>query len=220
MNYCFDTESVSMDAVKERITTTDLIPSREPLLNGLDGVLEQLARLGIKNLAGLRKNLKDNKRLFAIADQTGIDKDYLALLRREAESWFPKPASLKEFDWVSAEEIAKLEAAGIKTSADLFENPRIVRNSGLPADLADHLLKCADLTRIQWVSPLTARMLLAAGYETPASVAGAIPEELDQGMQAVNTEHAWFKGRIGLRDINRLIEAARYVSLWYGKSPK
>jgi 2-methylisocitrate lyase-like PEP mutase family enzyme len=58
-------------------------------------------------------------------------------------------------------------------------------------------------------------MLIAAGYDTPASVAGAVPEALDTGMQAVNTENAWFKGRIGLRDIKRLIDAARYVSLWY-----
>jgi hypothetical protein len=215
MNYCFDAESVSLAAVKERITTTDLVPSREPLLKGLDGTLEKLAGLGLSNLAGLRKELKDNKRLFAIADKTGIDKDYLALLRREAESWFPKPASLKEFDWIPAEAAAKLEAAGIKTSAEIYENAVKVQNAGLPVDLADHLLKCADLTRIQWVSPLTARMLLAAGYGTPASVASAIPEELDEGMQAVNTEHTWFKGRIGLRDIKRLIDAARYVSLCY-----
>jgi hypothetical protein len=215
MRYCFDAETIRLAALKERIVTTDLVPSREAIKDGLDDVLSKLNGLGIQNLANLRKELKDNKRLFAIAGQTGIDKDHLALLRREAESYFPKPFSLKEFDWIPAEEIAKLEAAGIKTAADLFENPEKARGTGVPAGHLDHLMKCCDLTRIQWVSPLTARMLIAAGYETPASVAGAVPEALDTGMQAVNTENTWFKGRIGLRDIKRLIDAARYVSLWY-----
>ncbi len=214
MRYCFNAEPISLNALKERILTTDLVPSREPIKEGLDVVLSKLADLGIENLAILRKELKDNKRLFAIADQTGLDKDHLALLRREVESWY-KPFSLKEFDWIPADETAKLEAAGIKTTADLFENPEKARATGVPAVHLDHLLTCADLTRIQWVSPLTARMLLTAGYGTPARVANAVPEELDKEMQSVNTENAWFKGRIGLRDIKRLIDAARYVSLWY-----
>ena len=215
MRYCFDAETISLTALKERIMSTDLVPSREPIKTGLDDVLAKLTGQGIQNLAMLRKELKDNKRLFAIADQTGIDKDYLALLRREVESYIPRAINLAEFDWIPTEEIAKLEASGNKTTADLFENPEKARAAGVPAEQMEHLLKCADLTRIQWVSPLTARMLLTVGYDTPASVAGAVPEKLDKGMQTVNTENAWFKGRIGLRDIKRLIDAARYVSLWY-----
>ena len=215
MRYCFDAETISLPALKERIVSTDLVPSREAIKTGLDDVLAKLNGLGIQNLAALRKELKDNKRLFAIADQTGIDKDYLALLRREVESWYPKPFSLKEFDWIPADESAKLEAAGIKTTADLCENPEKVKAAGVPAEHMDHLLKCADLTRIQWISPLAARMLITAGYETPAAVAIANPEELDRGMNDANVNNAWFKGRIGLRDIKRLIDAARYVSLWY-----
>ncbi|BCY17513.1 hypothetical protein hrd7_13620 [Leptolinea sp. HRD-7] len=215
MRYCFTAEAISLTALKERILSTDLVPSREPIKTGLDDVLAKLNELGIQNLAVLRKELKDNSRLFAIAEQTGIDKDHLALLRREVESWYPKPFSLKDFDWIPAEETAKLEEAGVKTTADLFENPEKAQAAGIQPDLMEHLLKCADLTRIQWVSPLTARMLIEAGYSAPADVASADPEDLDQGMQAVNTENAWFKGRIGLRDIKRLIDAARYVSLWY-----
>jgi len=215
MRYCFDAETISLSSLKERIVTTDLVPSREPIKQGLEDALSRLDDLGVKNLAMLRKELKDNKRLFAIAEQTGIDKDYLALLRREAESYYPKPFNLKEFDWIPEEETGKLATAGIKTTADLFESPVKAQGYGVEPGLLDHLLKCADLTRIQWVSPLFARMLTAAGYEAPADVAAADPDALDQGMQAVNTEHAWFKGRIGLRDIKRLIDASRYVSLWY-----
>jgi hypothetical protein len=215
MRYCFDAETISLTALKERILSTDLVPSREAIKEGLDDVLSKLYGLGFQNLAMLRKELKDNKRLFAIADQTGIDKDHLALLRREVESWYPKPFSLKDFDWIPADEIAKLESAGIKTTADLCENPEKARAATVPAEHMDHLLKCADLTRIQWISPLAARMLVTAGYETPVLVASANAEELDRGMNDANVTNSWFKGRIGLRDIKRLIDAARYVSLWY-----
>lgn len=58
-------------------------------------------------------------------------------------------------------------------------------------------------------------MLVKAGYETPAKVETANPEVLDKTMHAVNTENNYFKGRIGLRDIKRLVDAAKYVSLWY-----
>lgn len=215
MKYCFDAESISLEQLKERICSADLVPSREPILENLDKHLLSLETTGIKTLGSLRRELKDNKRLFTIVEQTGIDKDYLALLRREYESYFPKPFPLKEFDWVPIEEISQLEEAGIRNTADVFENPDRVQNSGIRPDLVRHLLQCADLTRIQWISPLAARMLAETGYETPAKVATATPEELDKTMHTVNTENNYFKGRIGLRDIRRLVHAAKYVSLWY-----
>ena len=215
MKYCFDANSISLEQLKERICSADLVPSREPILANLDEHLKSLESMGIKTLGGLRKELKDNKRLFAIAEQTGIDKDYLALLRREFESYFPKPFPLKEFEWIPIEEISRLEGVGIRNTADLFENPDKVQNSGIQPDHGRHLLQCADLTRIQWISPVSARMLTETGYETPAKVATANPEELDKALDTVNTENNYFKGKIGLRDIKRLIHAARYVSNWY-----
>lgn len=215
MKYCFDANSISLEQLKERICSADLVPSREPILANLDEHLKSLESMGIKTLGGLRKELKDNKRLFAIAEQTGIDKDYLALLRREFESYFPKPFPLKEFEWIPIEEISRLEGAGLRNTANLFENPDRLQNSGIQPGLVRHLLQCADLTRIQWISPLAARMLVEAGFETPSKVESANPEVLDKAMNAVNTENNYFKGRIGLRDIKRLIHAAKYISLWY-----
>lgn len=123
MKYCFDAENISLEQLKERIRSTDLVPSREALRENLDEHFKTLESMGIKTLGSLRRELKDNKRLFAIAEQTGIDKDSLALLRREFESYFPKPFPLKEFDWIPTEEISRLAAAGIRNTADLFENP-------------------------------------------------------------------------------------------------
>jgi hypothetical protein len=215
MKYCFNAEKVSLEDLKNRIVTTDLVPSRAILLDGLYEKLKELEKKGFSSLANLRKELKDNKRLFAVADQTGIDRDYLALLRREAESYIPKPFPLKEFDWIPANVIAKLDAAGICNTAHLFENPDPAQSSGVDRRLLNGLMRCADLTRIQWISPLAARMLLEAGYDTPAKVAAADASTLDEAMNGVNVKNQYFKGRIGLRDIKRLIHAAKYVELWY-----
>lgn len=215
MKYCFDASQINLEQLAERIRSCDLVPSRLSLLDGLDEKIITLTKQGVANLAILRKELKDNTRLFAIADKTGIDRDYLALLRRESESYFPKPCALKEFDWLPSEVIAKLEAAGLRSTADVFEQADKVRACVADAAVLENLLCCADLTRIQWINPTAARMLLDAGYRTPASVAGADADQLCQTLMENNRDGRYFKGNIGLRDIKRLVHAARYIEEWY-----
>lgn len=215
VKYCFDPNQISLEQLAERIKSCDLVPSRQSLLEGLDEKIAILENQGLTNLAILRKELKDNARLFTIADRTGIDRDYLALLRREAESYFPKPFALKEFNWFPPETIEKLEAAGVQTTADVFEKPEEMRASGLDAAIQDNLLRCADLTRIQWINPTAALMLLDAGYDSPSKTASADADSLCAALMENNKDARYFKGNIGLRDIKRLIHAARYVQEWY-----
>ncbi len=83
---------------------------------------------------------------------------------------------------------------------------------GVDADVIDALYVLAGLTRIQWVSPIVARMLVSAGYTDPEAISGADPERLCSDLDRVNREHKYFKGTIGLRDVRRLVKAASYVS--------
>ncbi|NMB55874.1 MAG: DUF4332 domain-containing protein [Leptolinea sp.] len=214
MNYCFDTEKIDLNELKERLTTTDLVPSRNSLLNGLDENLEQLTKIGLKTMGSLLKGLKNNVQLFSVADQTGIDREYLALLRRELESYLPKPFPLKDFTWISAEALEKLEAAGIRNTAQLYENSSAARSCGVDPSLMDQIIHCADLTRIQWINPTAARMLQDAGYDSPADVAAADANVLCETLMKNNQGGHYFKGNIGLRDINRLVHAARYTARW------
>ena len=91
----------------------------------------------------------------------------------------------------------------------------MAKTSGLDAALLDNLIHCADLTRIQWISPTAARMMVDAGYDTPAKVEAADAETLCEALMTINKGDTYFKGNIGLRDIKRLVHAAKYVSLWY-----
>ena len=83
---------------------------------------------------------------------------------------------------------------------------------GLDADFIESISVLVDLTRIQWVSPVAARMLVSAGYSNVKAVSDANPDTLCSELDRVNKENRYFKGTIGLRDIRRLVKAASYVS--------
>lgn len=222
MNYHFDAEKISLDDLQKRIETTDLVPSRAVLLDGLAKNIEILKQKGLTSLAKLRNEMKNPGRLEALAGNTGIDAQYLLLLRREVESYFPKPFDLKEFTRLPKDEVAKLDKSGIHNTADLFEKAataegktQLAKSAGIDAAFLDDLFRLADLTRVQWVSPTAARMLVDAGYDTPAKLQNADADVLCEKMMNINKGDTYFKGNIGLRDIKRLVHSAKYISEWY-----
>ena len=73
------------------------------------------------------------------------------------------------------------------------------------------LHEMVSLTRIQWISPIAAMMLIEAGYNNAQKVAAADPEKMCSELDKVNNENSFFKGNIGLRDIKRLVLAASYI---------
>ncbi len=218
MAYHIDAEKISLGDLQKRIEATDLVPSRAPLLDGLGTKMKLLEKQGIVTLADLRNELKTSKRLETLAKSTRIGTDYLTLLRREIEGWFPKPSALKDFDWMPKSEIAKLERNGIRDAAALHEatdskSKRTALAKSTDVDLAtiETFAQLVDLTRVQWVSPTTARMLLETGCDSSTSLAKADADELCEALAQVNAGDKYFKGRIGLRDVKRLIVAASYI---------
>ncbi|MBI5294069.1 MAG: DUF4332 domain-containing protein [Chloroflexi bacterium] len=218
MAYHLDAEKISLDDLRKRIEATDLVPSRASLLNGLGTKMKALEQQGIVTLADLRNELKTAKRLEALAKSTGIEMGYLTLLRREVEGWFPKPFPLKDFDGLPKSEIAKLERAGIRDSAALYEatdsqsrRAALARSTGVDGDILETFAHLVDLTRVQWTSPTAARMLLEAGCDSAHKLAGMDADKLCEALARVNAGNKFFKGRIGLRDVKRLIQAAGYL---------
>jgi hypothetical protein len=218
MAYHIDAETISLKNLQKRIEGTDLVPSRASLLEKIGEKMKTLGLQGITTLADLRNELKTSRRLEALAKATGIEQQYLTLLRREIEGYFPKPFALKSFDWLPGSEIAKLEQNGIKDSAALYEatNRRqkraaLAKSTGVDGTTLETLAQLADLTRVQWVSPTAARMLVEAGWCSAAELAKADADELDEAFVRVNAGNRLFKGKIGLRDLKRLIHAAQYI---------
>lgn len=215
-----NSREISLDDLQKRICGTDLIPSRASLLDGLEEKIDLLKKHGILSLAVLRNELKTSKQLAALSSATGINEPYLTLLRREIEGYFPKFFALKEIDWLPDQDIKKMEQAGLKNAADLLQvkDPAGVSVScGLEVKMLEDLIRMAHLTRIQWVSPLFARMLLEAGYDSPVKVASADPDQLCIAIRQINEKNAYFNGVIGLRDIKRLVYGAIFAD-WSEKS--
>lgn len=218
MAYHINAKDVSLDDLQKRLEATDLIPSRASLLEDLAVKLKALENQGITSLADLRVTLKNPKRLTAVAEATGIDEQYLVLLRREIEGYFPKPEALNTFDWLLKGDIEKLEQNGISDAAKLYESAgtahqraELAKSADVSMVTLDTLAHITDLTRVQWVSPNFARMLMAAGYDSTAKVAAANAETLYEALESANAGNIYFKGKIGLRDVKRLVMAASYV---------
>lgn len=218
MAYHIDAENISLDDLRKRIEATDLVPSRACLADKIREKMKALEKQGIKTLASLRDELKNSKRLASVAKATDIDTQYLTLLRREIESYFPKPAALKVFDWLPKDELVKLEQNEIGDTATLYEmtssakkRSELAKSTGVDTATLEILARLADLIRVQWVSPTFARMLIVAGYDSAAKVAAANADDLCEALSSINAGDRFFKGKIGLRDIKRLVQAASYV---------
>ncbi len=211
-------ETISLEELKQRIALTDLVPSRAVLFEELESNFEKIAQQGIRTFVDLQKALKANKTMQVFAQATGIDQQYLVLLRREIESYTLKPFKMKEINWIPNDVIEHLVEQGITDSHELLaatgnaEKERALADkTGLQFEMIQYLRQLSDLARVQWVSPLTARMLVEAGYESTRQLALANAEGLSIEIEEVNEGGKYFKGKIGLRDIKRLIHAAGFV---------
>ncbi len=218
MAYHIDAQTISLSDLQRRLEATDLVPSRAPLLDGLGLKMKALEQQGVHTLASLRNELKTARRMEALAKATGIETQYLTLLRREIEGWFPKTLPLKEFDWMPQSEIARLERHGMRDAAALYEatdspsrRSALAESTGVDTAALDTFAELVDLTRVQWVSPTTARMLLEAGCHGADELTSMDANALCEALARVNTGDKFFKGRIGLRDVKRLVHAARYI---------
>lgn len=215
-DYHMDETLIDLGALQKRLETTDLIPSQLVLLDGLSEKITALKKAGLTCLADLRIALKSPKTLADLSKQTGIDTNYLQVLRRTLNGFFPKPRPLSEFAWLDPDLLASLKKAGMANSQKLFEATcdgvgELAEQTGADAGDLEELGAIANLCRIQWVSPSYGRVLLAAGTANAAAVAKADPQVLCQAVADANKAGKFFKGTVGLRDIGRLVQAAAYV---------
>ena len=220
MSYYIDDTRFSLKEVEQKIKNSDLIPSREVLLNDIENVFKQLSKQEIKTLADLRKQLKTKKSINSFVIKSGLSEEYLILLRREIESYFPKTYNIDEFFWLPKEELAKLKSGGLTNTKIIYEAldekknfKKISAELGISVSLLNSILSLADLTRIQWTSPLTARMLFEAGYTSTKKVASADAEKLFNAVDTLNKREKYYKGTIVQRDIKRLINSASYLEV-------
>ena len=216
MSYYIDEGATSLDALQARLEATDLVPSHRPLLEGMAEKKGLLKGVGVQTLADLRVRLKRRQALDALAKASGIASGYLVLLRRVVEGFFPKPQPLQVFEGVEREAVVKLACIGVKNTQHLYEAVssgvgKLAKEAGVTKGSLMELVVFSQLVRIQWVSPTFARVLVAAGFTSVAKLRCAQAKALYEAVIRANESNRFYKGTVGVRDMQRLITAAKYV---------
>lgn len=216
MGYYIDLQNISIDNYKGILKTTNMIPSWKILQKNVDENLDLIKEQHIHNLDELQKALKDKGKLQEFSKQSGLQEDYLSVLRRMVNGYHPKPNRIKDFPGVSEDIVLKLEALGIKNTLKLYEEiltPEkrngLSAKTGISKEKIARLAKLTDLSRIRWVNHTFAYILTEAGYDTAEAVANADYRELYETVKQLNKEREIFKGNIGANDMKLCIEAAR-----------
>jgi hypothetical protein len=210
--YHLDFDSLGLDFLEKRLAGEDLIPSQMVLREGLADTLERCRGAGVASLADLERKLATAKLLQGFSASSGVPAGYLTILARTLRGYRPKPVKLPDYPSVDAKLVSLLAGRGIIDSRSLFdalhkrkERRIFARAAGADEDALLELVRLADLSRIQWVSPLFARLLLEAGFSNTGEISRAKADDVYLRVDEVNKDRKLFKGKIGTRDMGRLV---------------
>ncbi len=216
MGYYIDLKGISIDKYKEILKTTELIPSWKILESDIDKNLDIIKKSNIKNLDELLIALRDKDKVKEFSKQTGLQENYLAVLKRVVNGYRQKPNRIKDFTCVTEDTVIRLEKAGIKNTLKLYdliltdEKREVLSNkTGINKDEIMKITKLTDLSRIRWVNHTFAYVLLEAGYNTVEKVANADYRELYETVKQLNKERNIYNAHIGMRDMKMVVEAAK-----------
>ena len=206
--YSIDLASISLSEFATTLLTVELLPSRQALADHIERIVPLLADRGVDDLAGLKKLLADKGGHADLADELGVDIDYLKLLNREVNSYVSKPVPLAKLGSLSDDELATLKATGIKSTKDLYvrsssraDRVAVASETSIAPERLDRSLRLANLVRINGVGPAFAKFLLEAGIAGPQDFLG---QDLERMV-------AHYKAHVGDNAPKLRIEDLEYV---------
>jgi len=215
-DYHIDLERFSLERFRDILITGEVLPGRKILKEKISERFEILKSMGIRNLKELIEALKTKVKVERFSQESGLPKDYLIILRREANSYIPRPVNLKDIPGVDSEYIERLAAVGIKHTKHLFERARFKRDRAelsrlvnVPSDALLELVKLSDLARIGGVGPVFARIFLDAGIDTLEKLSNSSADEVFERTIAVNKEKGYTKVMATLKDVKLCVNTAR-----------
>ena len=211
-----DPEGFSLERFRQILETGEVLPGRTVLKENIPERFAVLESMGIRNLKELIDALGSKKRVETFSQDSGLPKDYLVILKREATSYLPKPVNLRVVPGLDVRYVASLDAVGIKHSKHLFERATsktdraaLSELAGVPGDDLLEIVRMSDLAKIGGVGPVFARILYEAGVGSLEELARWSPEDLFERLHAVNDEKYYTRAMISLKDVRHCIETAR-----------
>lgn len=212
LGYYIDLNKFSLEKLKKRIKIFRLLPSQQILRDSIDERFASLERNGIENLQQLRDTLKTKSDVQSFAVETGLPVDYVTILRREANSYMPKPINIKDFTGLNLEVVNKLGQFGINNTFQLF--PHVItregRNTfakqmGIKDEDMLELTKLTDVARLKYVGPKFARLLIETEFDTVENIANSNHEDLFHALIRANETSGIYKGKFGIEDMESWI---------------
>lgn len=217
MNYQIDCLSFNTKQILDRIKKTDLVPSLDPIKEKADEILTKFEADGLNNLEEIRKSLSSKKKLTDIALRLQIDENLLVLFKREIEGWIAKDRSIDEFDWIPIKNRKLLKEYGISSSKEAFEKlnsaaarEEISESLKIDEETLREIYGISNLMRIRWLSPTFTRIFYDLHY-TVEKLHQARADLLAKEVDDYNRKVHYYKGKIGERDMNRIILESQYV---------
>jgi hypothetical protein len=139
-------------------------------------------------------------------------------LREEEISKSRQAFKLNEFRGVMKEVIARLEAKGITSAEEMLvagatpeSRQQLAKQTEIPTETILELVKLSDLSRLEGVKGVRARLYYEAGVDTPEKIARWEPEALRE-MLVKFVEHSKFEGIAPLpKEISSTIAKARQL---------
>ncbi len=219
MNYYIDLQDIPIDKYKQKLIESDLLPSRMILKEEIDSNFERIKAQHVQNTEEIYLALKTKKKLQQFAVQSGVDEAYLTILRRELNSYHPKPNMIKDFPDIAEETVSKLALEGITNTLQLFpyiltpqDRHMLAVKTAVPVSEIIQLAHLTDLSRIRWVNHTFAYVLYKADYDSAEKIAHADYQKLYEDIKKLNDEKNLYKGHIGAHDMKLCVEAAQDVT--------
>lgn len=211
-DYMPDISNLGLEDFKNELKTGRLLPSRKPLLNDIERKFSLIEQAGINNAGSLKDELNSSKKLSRLAKETGISEDYLKLLKREVNSLLPTPIKFVNVPNISEEIVKQLNALDIVDTENLFpyvtdpNNRQKFKNlSGFSIEEILWLTKLVDVSRIKWVGPKLARLIVDTEYDTVKKLSGADPEKVLNAFNKAKDKNKAYQGALGIDDIESWI---------------
>jgi exonuclease VII large subunit len=220
MGYCRALDKMSLDAYKRLLEEDYLIPSLLMLRQDIDQVFSKLSDSNIQTAEGLYQALKTKKKAEILADQLGIEREYMIRLRRSISSYIPKSRKIGEYPCIESKLKQAILAQNIKNSKDLYNYLEqhkledLCHHFDVDKKTIVYLKQLMNLSRLRYASPIFVTVLIAAGYHTMDLIAKAEASELLAAFTKYNDQLDLYKGKLGENDMRFIIEDARmFMSL-------
>jgi hypothetical protein len=207
--YSINLAEISLDRFAEILVKAQLLPTQKVILNNLSKNMQKLKDRGLPNLQELHNFLKKNENYPSVAQETGIDPEYLVILNRMVNSFIVKSIPLAKLEIFTNEELNALASLELKSTQQYYETLLIAKHrkdvstqTHIPVEKVEYALRIIDLLRINGVGVEYAKILYEIGIKSVADYNHTPSETILMSVKQLNAKKMVTKATLGISDID------------------